>query len=511
MLSFGFLTPAAALAQSNPVDTQPPSDVETLKAVPGDAFVSLEWSKAEDNVGVKGYKVYYGTKSVTNENTVKYDKNIDVGNVLQYIVGGLQNGETYYFAVTAYDAAGNESEYFSPETYAVPMSGLVGSLTSLPQDQGNTAVSGIKLEKAEAVDSITVKLTLNVPVQIPEKNLDSYFSIIDNNTLETLKITGVASGLVVKDGKENEVFLTTDVQVPETEYLVTLGNELKGKNGEAVVSGSGDTALFKGSAIEHVASSQESKPSAPSNEQSEKKETQQTPQNQNQNQESLELKSVISTDETTVKVIFNKKIVLSPDPKENFSIIEKDAPDKTLEIKEINLSDDKTSVILKTATPENKIYLLTVKNITDEAGNNISENADKMEYTPLIPDTTPPEDVTNFAIELVKNVIAKLTWTPSINSAKDLIDQILYKSLNKGESYTKLKSLGPDAVSYTVPNLVPGKEYYFKLTVKDKAGNESVGAVASIAVPKLPATGPAGIVILAIGSLGAGLIKKFRK
>ncbi len=528
-LSLGFLTPAAVFAQFDAVDAASPSDVEILHAIPGDSFVSLEWDKSTDDIGVTGYKVYYGTQSVTNENTVKYDKNIDAGNELQYIIGGLQNGETYYFAVTAYDKAGNESNYFSPEVYATPMSGLVGALTALPQDQGNKAVTGdaapnesktLKLNKAEAIDSITVKLTFDAGIQIPEKDLESFFYIVDNNTLEELKVTGVASGIIMPDGQESEVFLTTDVQIPETEYLVTIGNALKGKNNEIVVSGSGDTALFRGSAAEHVLSNadavkpeidekasadviaDESKPSAPAK----------TDVKTDAAQEKLlELKSVTSTDETTVKAVFNKAVVLSSDPTTNFAIIEKNAPDKTLEIKEINLSDDKTTVTIKTAMPENKIYLFTAKDVADESGNKILDDMSKMEYAPLLPDTTPPEDVTNFVAEIIKNIIAKLTWIPSINSAKDLVDQILYKSLNKGESYAKLKSLGPNAATYNTTNLVPGKEYYFKLTVKDKVGNESVGAVTSVTVPALPATGPAGIMILALGSIGAGLMRKFRK
>ncbi len=51
-----------------------------------------------------GYKVYYGTTSGN------YTDVIDVGNVTTYKVEGLQPG-TYYFAVTAYDTSGNESNY----------------------------------------------------------------------------------------------------------------------------------------------------------------------------------------------------------------------------------------------------------------------------------------------------------------------------------------------------------------------------------------------------------------
>jgi hypothetical protein len=51
-----------------------------------------------------GYKVYYGTSS-GNYTVLK-----NVGNVTTYKVGNLSSG-LYYFAVTAYDTSGNESDY----------------------------------------------------------------------------------------------------------------------------------------------------------------------------------------------------------------------------------------------------------------------------------------------------------------------------------------------------------------------------------------------------------------
>lgn len=59
-----------------------------------------------------GYKVYYGTAPRD------YGTVVDVGNVTSYQVDGLTEGVRYYFAVTAYDLAGNESDY-SKEASAV--------------------------------------------------------------------------------------------------------------------------------------------------------------------------------------------------------------------------------------------------------------------------------------------------------------------------------------------------------------------------------------------------------
>lgn len=63
----------------------------------------LSWTPT---VGVAGFKVYYGTSPRS------YANSIDVGMVSSYSVNGLAPG-TYYFAVTAYDSAGNESVFSS--------------------------------------------------------------------------------------------------------------------------------------------------------------------------------------------------------------------------------------------------------------------------------------------------------------------------------------------------------------------------------------------------------------
>ena len=75
-------------------------------------ILTLAWdANNEDDLG--GYKVYYGTRSMD------YDFVIDVGNVTQYTVRGLEPETPYYLALTAYDISRNESD-FSEEVSAVP-------------------------------------------------------------------------------------------------------------------------------------------------------------------------------------------------------------------------------------------------------------------------------------------------------------------------------------------------------------------------------------------------------
>lgn len=66
--------------------------------------VKLSWNANTEN-DVTGYRVYYGTSSGN------YSQVADAGKVTTFTVNGLQDGSTYYFVLTAYDNAGNESGY----------------------------------------------------------------------------------------------------------------------------------------------------------------------------------------------------------------------------------------------------------------------------------------------------------------------------------------------------------------------------------------------------------------
>jgi hypothetical protein len=81
--------------------------------------IKLAWDP-ETDPGVIGYKVYYGTASRT------YGIPTNVGNVTAYRLNGLTLGVTYYIAVTAYDAANNESDYSNE------VSGIVTETVSTP-------------------------------------------------------------------------------------------------------------------------------------------------------------------------------------------------------------------------------------------------------------------------------------------------------------------------------------------------------------------------------------------
>ncbi len=78
---------------------------------PTGATATLAWDPVNDP-SVQGYNVYYGTSSR------QYQTFANVGLATTYTVADLQPGTTYYFAVTAYNSAG-ESGY-SDEVSATP-------------------------------------------------------------------------------------------------------------------------------------------------------------------------------------------------------------------------------------------------------------------------------------------------------------------------------------------------------------------------------------------------------
>jgi hypothetical protein len=78
-------------------------------------YLDLAWD-ANQEPDLAGYKVYYGTSSR------EYINSVDVGNVTSYRLDNLLEDVIFYVAVTAYDTAGNESD-FSEEVAGVGVLG----------------------------------------------------------------------------------------------------------------------------------------------------------------------------------------------------------------------------------------------------------------------------------------------------------------------------------------------------------------------------------------------------
>ena len=96
--------------------------------------VTLAWD-ANTEPDLAGYKIHYGNASGS------YSAHIDVHNVTTYPVTGLEAGQTYYFAATAYDASGNESGYSNQVSYSIPAPNGAPSAPATPSGPSSALVS----------------------------------------------------------------------------------------------------------------------------------------------------------------------------------------------------------------------------------------------------------------------------------------------------------------------------------------------------------------------------------
>ncbi len=98
----------------------PPSKPIGLKLFAGDKSIKMKWIKNSERT-VKGYKIYYGTKSnYYFGESMERNSPIDIGLVNEYELKGLRNNIIYYVSVTAYDGNGNESP-LSYEEFVRPL------------------------------------------------------------------------------------------------------------------------------------------------------------------------------------------------------------------------------------------------------------------------------------------------------------------------------------------------------------------------------------------------------
>ena len=122
-----------ANATPNPTDTTAPDVPTNLQASGGDTMVALTWSP----VSASKYHVYRSVASGVN-----FYKVGEVNPDNWFFDGGLSNGMTYYYVVTALDSLGNESGD-SNEAIGVPRGGVgtgmgiaPGAPPALPEEGG---------------------------------------------------------------------------------------------------------------------------------------------------------------------------------------------------------------------------------------------------------------------------------------------------------------------------------------------------------------------------------------
>jgi hypothetical protein len=104
---------ACNINDPNHFDTAPPAPPTGIQVLNGDNVVDLSWNGNREG-DLAGYNIYYSTSydgkyTLIGSSTTNY-----------YIDKGAQNGVLNYYAVTAYDQDGNESELSKDVAYATP-------------------------------------------------------------------------------------------------------------------------------------------------------------------------------------------------------------------------------------------------------------------------------------------------------------------------------------------------------------------------------------------------------
>src|SRR5437879_5891148 len=157
-------------ATPNPPAT-PPGAPQGLSAVPGDATVSLIWAPPASNGGspITNYKIYRGTTS--GGETLR----ATIGNQLSYSDTGLTNGVTYYYEVSAVNAAGEGPRSIeasaTPSAPPTPPSAPQGlgatagdatvTLTwSAPSSNGGSPITNYKIYRGTSSNGETLKATI---------------------------------------------------------------------------------------------------------------------------------------------------------------------------------------------------------------------------------------------------------------------------------------------------------------------------------------------------------------
>lgn len=136
-----------------------------LPLIAGD--VSLAWDPSTSD-GVVGYKVYYGNASGS------YDSFHTITNQSSYTVTNLATG-TYYFAVTAFDASGNESGFSNEVT------DVVGNPSSACDINSDSSVNAIDIQAM-----VNIVLGINPSGNEFDLNSDARVDVLDLQILNNV-------------------------------------------------------------------------------------------------------------------------------------------------------------------------------------------------------------------------------------------------------------------------------------------------------------------------------------
>ncbi len=185
------------------------------------AQVTLTWNDNSAS-GLSGYVLYYGATRGS------YDVSVDVGMRTTYTVSGLDADRVYYFAMAAYDPAGNESD-LSPEIVHDGSKETTESDDQTDRDETDrreTDPSPVAAEGPRMDDAPRVALTRNArSVKDVEAIPQSQLTIVSVDSEELMGAGGAEDAI---DSRSQTFWHTrrgTNAPTHPHEIVIALGDE----------------------------------------------------------------------------------------------------------------------------------------------------------------------------------------------------------------------------------------------------------------------------------------------
>ncbi len=85
------------------------------------ATVTVSWTRNQEP-DIAGYKIYYGTKSKNYTNTITVHDTATSPSKISYVISGLPEGQTYYFALKAFNTSNQFSDFSEEVSLYIPPS-----------------------------------------------------------------------------------------------------------------------------------------------------------------------------------------------------------------------------------------------------------------------------------------------------------------------------------------------------------------------------------------------------
>lgn len=200
------------------------------------AGATVSW-QANTESDLAGYQIYYGTSRNF------YSVILDVGNVTTYNVTGLTAGTTYYFALTAVDQSGNESEYSAEVAYKVEDTmpptvasavceggDLVKVVFSEPVEKASAELaSNYSINNGIVVQAASLQSDLKTVHLVTTQHSNRYYIVTINNVKDRATVPNTIAAGTTKEysweGGDQTPPTITGVELIRSDYLVVSFSE----------------------------------------------------------------------------------------------------------------------------------------------------------------------------------------------------------------------------------------------------------------------------------------------